>query len=103
MVQPKENNSPVLVKKGQNMMSIVLNRPKVLNSLNHEMVRLVQKAMDEAKQDQSIRIVLFYGEGNRGFCAGGDMKAMAQFVREENIEKALNFFQDEYALDLSIH
>lgn len=103
MVQSKDNNSPVLVKKDQNMMSIVLNRPKVLNSLNHEMVRLVQKAMDEAKKDQSIKLVLFSGAGNRGFCAGGDMKAMAQFVREDNIEKALHFFQDEYALDHSIH
>ena len=103
MDQLRDNNLPVLIKKDQNMMSIVLNRPKLLNSLNHEMVCLIQKAIDEAKQDQSIRLVLFYGEGNRGFCAGGDMKALAQYVREGNMGEALHFFQDEYALDLSIH
>ena len=103
MIQPNGTNSLVLVKKNQNMMSIVLNRPKVLNSLNHEMIRLLRKAVDEAIQDHSIRLVLFYGEGDRGFCAGGDIKAMAQAVRESAIEKALNFLEEEYALDLSIH
>lgn len=67
MFKSKDNDAPVLIKKSQSMMSIVLNRPKVLNSLNHEMVRLIQKAIDEAKKDQSIRLVLCYGEGNRGF------------------------------------
>ena len=103
MTQPKDGNSLVVVKKNQKMMSIVLNRPQVLNSLNHEMVRQIQKAIDEAKQDTSIRLVLFYGEGDRGFCAGGDIKAMAQSVREGDIEKTLHFLEEEYALDLSIH
>ncbi len=85
------SNFPVLVKKHQNSMSIVLNRPKTLNSLNHEMVRLIRKAVDEAKHDQDIRLVLFYGEGKRGFCAGGDIKAVAQAVGEGNVEKALRF------------
>ena len=84
-------------------MSIVLNRSKTLNSLNHEMVRLIRKAVDEAKHDQDIRLVLFYGEGKRGFCAGGDIKAVAQAVGEGNVEKALRFLEEEYALDLSIH
>jgi enoyl-CoA hydratase len=103
MTQPKDDNSPVVVKKDQNMVSIVLNRPHAINSLNHEMVRLIQNAIDEAKQDASIRLILFYGEGKRGFCAGGDIKAMAQSVREGNIEQALHFLEEEYALDLSIH
>ena len=72
------NTDPLLVKKDQNVLSMGLNRPKVLNSLNHDMVRLIQRAIDEAKQDDSINLVLLYGEGNRGFCAGGDIRAMAQ-------------------------
>ncbi len=50
------SNFPVLVKKHQNSMSIVLNRPKTLNSLNHEMVRLIRKAVDEATHDHAIRL-----------------------------------------------
>jgi enoyl-CoA hydratase len=97
------NRDPVLVKKDQNMLSIGLNRPLVLNSLNHDMVHLIQSAMDQARQDNSINFVLLYGEGDRGFCAGGDIRAMAQAVREGNMEKALQFLEEEYALDLSIH
>jgi enoyl-CoA hydratase/carnithine racemase len=103
MMRKTNNTDPVLVKKDQNTLSIGLNRPKVLNSLNHDMVRLIQRAIDEAKQDDSINLVLLYGEGNRGFCAGGDIRAMAQAVREGNVEKALQFLREEYALDLSIH
>jgi enoyl-CoA hydratase len=97
------NADPVRVKKDHNTFSIGLNRPQVLNSLNHDMVRRIQRAMDEAKKDDSIHLVLLYGEGDRGFCAGGDIRAMAQAVREGKIEKALQFLEEEYALDLSIH
>ena len=103
MTQPNNANPLVIINKGQNLMSIVLNRPQVLNSLNHEMVRLIQKALDDAKKDDSVHAVLFYGKGSRGFCAGGDIKAMARAVRDEAIEKTLHFLEDEYALDLSIH
>jgi enoyl-CoA hydratase len=103
MARPNNIIPHVLVKKHGHMMSIILNRPEVLNSIDHEMVRRIQKALDEAKEDHSVRLVLFYGEGRRGFCAGGDIKAMARAVREGTIEKALNFLEDEYALDLCIH
>ena len=103
MNQPNNSDEPVLMKRGRNMMSIVLNRPTVLNSLNHEMVRLFQKALDQAEQDNSVSLVLFYGEGRGGFCAGGDVKAVARAVSEGNIEKSLNFLEEEYALDLSIY
>jgi enoyl-CoA hydratase len=97
------NADPVLVKKDHSTLSIGLNRPQVLNSLNRNMVRRIQKALDKAEQDDAIHLVLLYGEGERGFCAGGDIKAMAQAVREGKMEKALQFLEEEYALDLSIH
>jgi enoyl-CoA hydratase len=103
MKQQSISDSEVQVKRNRHIMSIVLNRPKVLNSINHNMVRLIRKAMDQAKQDHIIRMVLIYGEGDRGFCAGGDIKEMAQSVRDAIIEKALDFLVDEYALDLFIH
>ena len=101
--QIQANDSHVLASYHHHTVMIRLNRPKVLNSLNHEMIHSVQKALDEAKENRDIRVVLFYGEGKRAFCAGGDIKAMAQAVKEESLEKALHFLEDEYALDLSIH
>jgi enoyl-CoA hydratase/carnithine racemase len=48
-------------------------------------------------------MLLFYGAGEKGFCAGGDIKAMARDVREGRVDQALHFLSEEYALDLSLH
>lgn len=102
MYKENNGNTQVLIEKQKSLLSIVLNRPKVLNSLNHEMVKSIKAALDKAKEDNSIRAVLFYGAGNRGFCAGADIKAMARNVREGNIKKCLQFLEAEYTLDLEI-
>ena len=51
---------------------ITLNRPKVLNSLNKEIIDELLEAFDKAYEDQSIRTVVLTGEG-RGFCSGADL------------------------------
>ena len=51
---------------------ITLNRPKVLNSLNKEIIDKLLEAFDKAYEDQSIRTVVLTGEG-RGFCSGADL------------------------------
>jgi enoyl-CoA hydratase/carnithine racemase len=83
--------------------SIVLNRPAALNSLSSEMIALIRKAIERAAVDETVGMLLFYGAGERGFCAGGDIKAMARDVREGRVDQALHFLAEEYALDLSLH
>jgi enoyl-CoA hydratase len=73
----QQTDPPVLVGRGKRMMSLVLNRPRVLNSLNTEKVRLIGQALDEAERDDSIRFVVLRGTGKKGFCAGGDIKGLA--------------------------
>ena len=51
---------------------ITLNRPKVLNSLNKEIIDELLEAFDKAYKDKSIRTVVLTGEG-RGFCSGADL------------------------------
>ena len=51
---------------------ITLNRPKVLNSLNKEIIDELLEAFDKAYEDQSIRTVVLTGEG-RAFCSGADL------------------------------
>lgn len=73
-----ESDPTVLFHRKPRMMSIVLNRPRVLNSLSIEMIRAIQKALDEVEVSQRCRFLLLYGAGSRGFCAGGDIKALAR-------------------------
>jgi enoyl-CoA hydratase/carnithine racemase len=43
------------------------------------------------------------GAGERGFCAGGDLKELTGAVRDGRVDLADRFFREEYALDLLIH
>jgi enoyl-CoA hydratase/carnithine racemase len=49
------------------------------------------------------KCVILLGAGDRAFCAGGDVKALARWIAEEEFGPAEVFFKEEYALDLSIH
>jgi 2-(1,2-epoxy-1,2-dihydrophenyl)acetyl-CoA isomerase len=51
---------------------IKLNRPEKFNSFNREMSLQLQEALDKAEADQTIRAILFTGEG-KAFCAGQDL------------------------------
>jgi enoyl-CoA hydratase/carnithine racemase len=84
-------------------MVLVLNRPRVLNTLNREMIRLLKLGMAEALGTADVRLVVIGGAGDRGFCAGGDLKELTQAVQSGAVHLADQFFQDEYALDLMIH
>lgn len=50
-----------------------LNRPKVLNCLNRELLRALIKACEEVAQDKSTRVVIITGAGSKVFCAGADL------------------------------
>ena len=94
---------PVLVERQAGIWELVLNRPRGLNTLNLEMIRRLQQALNAARTDAGCRLVLLRGAGERGFCAGGDLKALVQLVREKSWDRAGEFFQEEYALDLDLH
>jgi enoyl-CoA hydratase len=102
--KPKtENPEPsVLAIRRSGLLSLVLNRPRVINTINLEVVQLLRQALDGALTDEAVRLVLISGAGDRGFCAGGDLKELAQAVRGD-LSRADAFFREEYALDLLVH
>jgi enoyl-CoA hydratase len=97
------NDPAVLVNQRLGLLALTLNRPWVLNTLNREMIRLLRRAFDEALAHERVRLVLISGAGERGFCAGGDLKELTHAVRESRVHLADQFFRLEYALDLLIH
>ena len=98
-----QTGQPVLIHKHPRMVSIVLNRPRVLNSLNLEMIRSIDHELDKIGADQNIQFVLLYGAGERGFCAGGDIKAIAQAVQDNTPVPADQILKEEYDLCLRLH
>ncbi len=64
----------VIMRRTQAGMSIILNRKEALNSLTLEMIRLITDYFNEALGDPDCKLIMFYGLGEKGFCAGGDGK-----------------------------
>jgi enoyl-CoA hydratase/carnithine racemase len=84
-------------------MALVLNRPRVLNTLNREMIRLLTRGLEAALAAAGVRLVVICGAGDRGFCAGGDLKELTRAVQTGEVHLADRFFREEYDLDLMIH
>ncbi|MDX2939236.1 crotonase/enoyl-CoA hydratase family protein [Streptomyces ipomoeae] len=72
----------VLVERRGHVMVITLNRPEARNAVNAAVARGVGNALEEADHDPEIRAVVITGAGDKAFCAGADLKAVA---RGENI------------------
>jgi len=81
--------------------SIRLNRPKALNSLTLPMVRCFAAALEQFCADPGIRAVLVTGEGERGLCAGGDVRALYE-LRGEDRDFFKTFWREEYELNARI-
>lgn len=80
---------------------LVLNRPKALNSLTHGMVTALRATLDVWAEDDRIRAVVLTGAGERGLCAGGDIRAMYDDARAGGAGTRA-FFRDEYRLNALI-
>ncbi len=80
---------------------IRLNRMKALNSLNVPMIRLIAEALTEFESDSSVAAVMVTGEGERGLCAGGDIRMIYESGRERPAEGA-QFWREEFIVNSRI-
>jgi enoyl-CoA hydratase len=87
--------------------TVEMTRPKALNALTHGMVKEMAAQLDSWEHDDAIGAVVIKGEGEKAFCAGGDVRAVWKSVKEENggkpSELSRTFFFDEYRLNHQIH
>ncbi|BBX62976.1 enoyl-CoA hydratase [Mycobacterium saskatchewanense] len=72
----------MLAERRGNVMVITINRPEARNAINAAVSIGVGVALDEAQRDPDVRAVVITGAGDKSFCAGADLKAIA---RRENI------------------
>ncbi|MEU3769879.1 enoyl-CoA hydratase/isomerase family protein [Amycolatopsis keratiniphila] len=93
------NDAQFLVQSG--IGRITLNRPRALNSLNHGMVLAMLDHLEAWRADPGVRAVLIDGAGDRGLCAGGDIRAIYEDARADGTA-SLRFWADEYRLNLLI-
>uniref|UniRef100_A0A8C7SJC3 3-hydroxyisobutyryl-CoA hydrolase n=1 Tax=Oncorhynchus mykiss TaxID=8022 RepID=A0A8C7SJC3_ONCMY len=91
----------ILVEKVGNAGVITLNRPKALNALNMNMIRLMYPQLKKWETDKETDIVIVKGAGGKAFCAGGDIRAVTEAGKIGDA-LAKNFFREEYILNNTI-
>ena len=81
---------------------ILLNRPRVLNTLTLDMVRACTRALEDFRDDPHVHAVVIEGAGDRAFCAGGDIRALRDGQLSGDRTGVEAFFREEYDLNLLI-
>ncbi|MEW6050648.1 MAG: 1,4-dihydroxy-2-naphthoyl-CoA synthase [Candidatus Zixiibacteriota bacterium] len=60
--------------KGEGIARITINRPEVRNAFRPQTVTEMSHALADAREDESIGVVILTGEGDKAFCSGGDQR-----------------------------
>jgi enoyl-CoA hydratase len=74
----------------QGIATITFNRPKALNALNQALLAELSQALDAIAADESVRVLILTGAGEKAFVAGADIGELATFsaLQAKNFSKA---------------
>jgi enoyl-CoA hydratase len=66
----------IVLEKSEGIATVTLNRPEALNAFSREVVEEIMEALEDIRNDESVRVVVLTGSGEKAFSAGADIKAM---------------------------
>ncbi|MBS1582920.1 MAG: enoyl-CoA hydratase/isomerase family protein [Bacteroidetes bacterium] len=75
--------SNLLIADQAGVRTITIDRPAQLNALNRETIAELDRALDEADADATVRVLILTGSGPKAFVAGADIKEFAHFSVDE--------------------
>ncbi len=88
----------ILVETSRSVGRVRLNRPKALNALTTSMCLAILDALAAFEADNDIAAVVFDHAEGRGFCAGGDIRMLAESGKGDGVQ-ARAFFHAEYRMN----
>jgi 2-(1,2-epoxy-1,2-dihydrophenyl)acetyl-CoA isomerase len=65
----------ILLENSDGVATITLNRPQVYNALSTALIREITRAFEESTNNDSVRVIVLTGVGDKAFCSGADLKA----------------------------
>jgi enoyl-CoA hydratase/carnithine racemase len=98
MSDPSTTEPEVLVRLEGAVGRITLNRPQALHALTTNMCRLITDALVTWIDNPIVSLVMFDHSGERGFCAGGDIRMLAESGAGDG-RLAREFFFTEYRMN----
>lgn len=81
---------------------VEMTRPKALNALTLDMIRHFDPWLKTRAEDPETQSIVIHGEGEKAFCAGGDVRAIWDAGRAGG-DLTATFFREEYILNRRIH
>jgi enoyl-CoA hydratase len=79
-----------------------LNRPQALNALTIGMIHEMTATLDSWDSDPEVAAAVIVGEGEKAFCAGGDVRALYDARFDPDSTYRADFYRDEYRLNRQI-
>src|ERR1700755_3008445 len=80
---------------------IRLNRPKAINAMTLEMSEGIDAALDRFEMDPEVAVIILEGSGERGLCAGGDIRGLWESSCEGG-DLGARFWRQEYIMNARI-
>jgi enoyl-CoA hydratase len=80
---------------------IRLNRPKAINAMTYEMSQGIDAALDRFEADPAVAVVILEGAGERGLCAGGDIRGLYESSKAGG-DLGKVFWRQEYIMNARI-
>src|SRR5262245_66551250 len=71
----------VLYEKGDGIAVVTMNRPEVRNAINTEMLCRLADAWQDINDDESVRVGILTGAGDKAFCAGADLDRLVRMLQ----------------------
>ena len=96
-----DSEGDLIVRREDSAGVIRLNRPKALNAMTLEMSVGIDAALDRFESDPAIAVVLLEGAGERGLCAGGDVRGLYESSRAGG-DLGKVFWRQEYIMNARI-
>ncbi|APX24556.1 MAG: enoyl-CoA hydratase [Rhodobacteraceae bacterium] len=81
---------------------ITLTRPRALNALTYDMCMAIEAALDEWRDDDAVSLVLLDAEGDKAFCAGGDIAEIYRQGKAGDFDTGRRFWRDEYRMNAKL-
>ena len=70
------------------VLTLTINRPNQLNALNSEVIATLSKHIEAAQSDDSVKVIILTGSGEKAFVAGADIKEFADFSPQQGKDLA---------------
>ncbi|OQX26505.1 MAG: enoyl-CoA hydratase [Desulfobacteraceae bacterium IS3] len=71
------NDSILLTEEQDSVVTLTLNRPEVMNSLNFALLHAIRDQIESLRFRTDVRVVIITGAGEKAFCSGADLKERA--------------------------